>query len=252
MSENSIQIFEHEMFGRIRTLMINDEPYFVGKDVAMVLGYSNPPKAIRDHVDEEDKTVNELFTVNGTRGILINESGVYSLIISSKLQVAKQFKHWVTHDVLPTIRRTGSYSIQSKPDSCMIDDPIQRAERWIEERKEYIALEQKIEKDKPLVEFAEHIQTSDDCISMNDMAKLASKNGIKIGRNRLFAFLRNQKVLKKDNIPYQRYIEAQRWFQVKESVYDTANFTRICLTTMVTPQGQRGIIKMIKKERLLV
>ena len=87
---------------------------------------------------------------------------------------------------------------------------------------------------------------------MNDMAKLASKNGIKIGRNRLFAFLRNQKVLKKDNIPYQRYIEAQRWFQVKESVYDTANFTRICLTTMVTPQGQRGIIKMIKKERLLV
>ncbi len=114
MSENYIQIFEHEMFGRIRTLMISDEPYFVGKDVAMVLGYSNPPKAIRDHVDEEDKTVNELFTVNGTRGILINESGVYSLIISSKLQAAKQFKHWVTHEVLPTIRRENTSLFKNK------------------------------------------------------------------------------------------------------------------------------------------
>lgn len=139
-----------------------------------------------------------------------------------------------------------------KQDSYMIENPAERARRWAEEYEEKLALEQKIEKDKPLVEFAEHIQVSEDCISMNDMAKLASKNGVKIGRNRLFAFLRNQKVLKKDNIPYQKYIEAQRWFQVKESVYDTANFTRICLTTMVTPQGQRGIIKMIKKERLLV
>lgn len=82
---------------------------------------------------------------------------------------------------------------------------------------------------------------------MNDMAKHASKNGVKIGRNKLFTLLRDRKILQRNNVPYQRYIEAQPWFQVKESVYDSANFTRICLTTMVTPQGQKGIIKLLKK-----
>ncbi len=130
----------------------------------------------------------------------------------------------------------------------MIENPAERARRWAEEYEEKQALEQKIERDKPLVEFAEHIQTSEDCISMNDMAKLASKNGVKIGRNRLFAFLRDKKILQKSNVPYQRYIEAQPWFEVKESIYDSANFTRLCLTTMVTPQGQKGIIRMLKKE----
>lgn len=109
---NEIQIFNNSEFGEVRTLMINNTPYFVGKDVATVLGYSNPQKAIRDHVDEEDKTVNDLFTVNGTQGILINESGLYSLILSSKLPTAKKFKRWVTSEVLPAIRKTGSYTVK--------------------------------------------------------------------------------------------------------------------------------------------
>lgn len=106
---NELKIFENTEFGSIRTLEINNEPYFVGKDVAEVLGYSNPQKALRDHIDEEDKTLNEMFTVNGTMGILINESGLYSLILSSKLPKAKEFKRWVTSEVLPAIRRTGEY-----------------------------------------------------------------------------------------------------------------------------------------------
>ena len=104
-----MKIFENKEFGEIRTIMINDEPYFVGKDVAEILGYTNPQKAIRDHIDEEDKTLNESFTVNGTKGVLINESGLYSLILSSKLPNAKKFKHWITSEVLPTIRKTGGY-----------------------------------------------------------------------------------------------------------------------------------------------
>lgn len=107
-----LQIFSNAEFGDVRTLVLNNEPWFVGKDVAGVLGYSNPQKAVRDHIDDDDKTLNESFTVNGTQGVLINESGLYSLILSSKLPNAKAFKRWVTSEVLPSIRRTGAYGVQ--------------------------------------------------------------------------------------------------------------------------------------------
>lgn len=106
---NDIQIFNNAEFGEIRTIEQNGEPWFVGKDVATALGYSNPQKAIRDHVDEQDRTVNDSFTVNGTQGVLINESGLYSLCFSSKLEGAKRFKRWVTSEVLPSIRKNGGY-----------------------------------------------------------------------------------------------------------------------------------------------
>lgn len=109
MSNSEVILFRHEQFGEIRTLNINGEPWFVGKDVALSLGYTNPAKALRDHVDSDDVTVNDSFTVNGTQGKLINESGMYSLILSSKLPSAKAFKHWVTAEVLPSIRRNGAY-----------------------------------------------------------------------------------------------------------------------------------------------
>lgn len=120
--ENSIEIFKNETFGEIRVVEVEGEPWFVGKDIASVLGYSNPQKAIRDHVDEDDKTVNELFTVNGTKGILINESGLYSLILSSKLPSAKKFKSWVTGEVLPSIRKTGAYIVRREPTQFEIDE----------------------------------------------------------------------------------------------------------------------------------
>ena len=176
---NEIKIFENEEFGSVRTMEINGEPYFVGKDVAEILGYANTSKALIDHVDDEDKLNNETLSSLGQRGgWLINESGLYSLILSSKLPNAKKFKRWITSDVLPAIRKTGSYSIQNKPDSYTIEDPAARARRWAEEYEEKKALEAKIEEQKPLVEYAEHIQASKDVIDMKSMAKLASKNGI--------------------------------------------------------------------------
>lgn len=244
---NEIKIFENEEFGKVRTVEENGKVLFCGKDVAEALGYRSPKDAISAHCKGAVK--HRLPTSGGTQEIkFIPEGDVYRLVAHSRLPSAEKFESWIFDEVLPTIRRTGEYKLIQKPDSYMIDNPAERARRWAEEYEEKLALEQKIEKDKPLVEFAEHIQTSDDCISMNDMAKLASKNGVKIGRNRLFAFLRDKKILQRNNVPYQRYIEAQSWFQVKESVYDSANFTRICLTTMVTPQGQSGIIRMLKKE----
>ena len=105
-----LQIYKNAELGSVRTAVIGDEPFFVGKDVAEILGYSNPQKALRDHVDEEDKTLNDSFTVNGTKGVLINESGLYSLILRSQLPKAQKFKRWVTSEILPSIRRHGMYA----------------------------------------------------------------------------------------------------------------------------------------------
>ena len=245
---NEIKIFENEEFGSVRTMEINGEPYFVGKDVAEILGYTNTSKALIDHVDDEDKLNNETLSSLGQRGgWLINESGLYSLILSSKLPNVKKFKRWVTSDVLPAIRKTGIYSIQSKPDSYTIEDPAARARRWAEEYEEKKALEAKIEEQKPLVEYAEHIQASKDVIDMKSMAKLASKNGIKIGRNKLFSFLRDRKILDRENIPYANYMDKE-WFQVVESPYTFNNGdVKIIKTTLVSPKGQIGIIRQLKK-----
>ena len=246
---NEIKIFENEEFGSVRTMEINGEPYFVGKDVAEILGYSKARNAIANHVDDDDKKVAPIQgDLGGTQEMtVINESGLYSLIMSSKLPNAKRFKRWVTSEILPSIRKTGSYSIQSKPDSYTIEDPIERAKRWIEEQEEKKALEVKIEAQKPLVEYAEHIQASDDSIDMKSMAKIASKRGIKIGRNKLFSFLRCHKILDSDNIPYANYMD-RGWFEVVESTYVLANGEeKITKTTRVTPKGQIGIIKQLKK-----
>ena len=118
-----VQVFENTEFGKVRTVLINNEPYFVGKDIAEILGYSNVRKAIADHVDEEDKTRNESLRVNGTALNLINESGLYSLILGSKLEGAKKFKRWVTGEVLPSIRKTGNYTTVTVHQ----DSPLEKA-----------------------------------------------------------------------------------------------------------------------------
>lgn len=117
-NENKIQVFEKEEFGKVRTLMRDGEPWASGKDVATALGYKNPQEAIRLHVDDEDKTVSDSLTVNGTKLTLINESGLYSLILSSKLPKAKEFKRWITSEVLPALRKTGSYGTAKAPDTA--------------------------------------------------------------------------------------------------------------------------------------
>ena len=251
---DGIKTFTNKEFGTVRTIVKDGEPWFVGKDVAEILGYKETAKAIRTHICAEDKGVSVLDTPGGQQKItLINESGLYSLILGSKLPKAKTFKRWVTSEVLPTIRKTGGYVAN---DEMFINTYLPNADTQTRElfRLNLSTIRQlnnKIEQDKPLVDFASHIQTSEDCISMNDMAKLANKNGIKIGRTRLFNFLREKKVLGcKDghkNMPYQRYIDTQPWFQLKESSYIQNGEVRIGLTPMVTPKGQSGIIRMLRK-----
>lgn len=252
---NEIKIFENEEFGKVRTIIKDGEPWFVGKDVATILGYSNGNRDIIRHVDDEDRIMLDSKTqyrfgieLGQRGGWIINESGLYALILGSEKLDAKKFKHWVTSEVLPTIRRTGSYLIQQKQDSYMIENPAERARRWAEEYEEKLALEQKIEQDKPLVEYASQIQTSEDTISMAEMAKIAAKNGIKIGRTRLFEFLRKKKVLDYKNVPYQRYVEQQPWFEIRESTYYAYGEPKLQLTTRVTPKGQIGIVNLLKRQ----
>lgn len=249
MANEIMKVFESEEFGKVRTLDVNGEPYFVGKDIATILGYSNPSKAIIDRIDDDDKLSSQFSNSGQAREMaIINESGLYSLVLSSKLPTAKKFKRWITSEVLPSIRKVGTYSIQQKPDSYMIDNPVERAKRWIEEYEEKKALEVKIDGQKPLVEFAEQIQASTDVIDMKSMAKLASKNGIKIGRNKLFDFLRKQSVLDSENIPYANYMDRE-WFEVIENTYvfSCSDETKITKTTLVRPKGQMGIVRMLKK-----
>lgn len=112
MPKNEVQLFENAEFGKIRTLVLDGEPWFVGKDVALALQYTNPQKAVRDHVLEEDRGVNKMDTPSGKQNlVIINESGLYVLIFGSKLESAKRFKHWVTSEVLPAIRKTGTYNL---------------------------------------------------------------------------------------------------------------------------------------------
>lgn len=156
-----IKIFENERFGAIRTVEQNGEPWFAGKDVAIALGYSNPQKAIRDHVDGEDRTVNESFIVNGTPIALINESGLYSLVLSSKLPTAREFKRWVTSEVLPSIRKTGGYITgqEELTDAELMAKALLVAQKQIEQREQRInALETANKKLLPDADYGKSLQ----------------------------------------------------------------------------------------------
>ena len=187
---NEIEIFKNEEFGQIRTMLINNEPYFVGKDVAEILGYANPQKAIRTHVDNEDKGVNEMDTPGGKQEIIvINESGLYSLMLSSKLPNAKKFKRWVTSEVLPSIRKHGAYMTNETLEEALTspDFLIKLATELKKEKEQRQALEKEQKKNAPKVLFADAVSGSNTSILIGDFAKILKQNGVKIGQNKLFS-----------------------------------------------------------------
>lgn len=251
---SSIQLFTAPTGNQIRTIELNNTAYFVGKDIALALGYNNPQKAIRDHVDTEDKTVNETFTVNGTSPTLINESGLYSLILSSKLSTAKQFKRWVTSEVLPAIHRQGGYMVDianESPEETMAR-ALTIASATMERQKARIAAlesqnaqqQQELTAAAPKVLFADAVSQSDTCILVGELAKLIRQNGYNIGQNRLFAYLREHGYLTKSNSPTQRSMEKGLFRVIERTVVDPQNNARICLTTKVTGKGQQYFCNM--------
>lgn len=169
---NELQIFNNPEFGEVRTVSIDGEPWLVGKDVAVALKYTNPQKAIRDHVDSEDTTVNESFTVNGTKGLLINESGLYSLVLSSKLPTAKKFKRWVTSEVLPAIRKHGGYHIEELTGRELMAKALLEAQAVLAEKDTTIAKQtQLIGELKPKADYTDRILQSKSLVTITQIAK---------------------------------------------------------------------------------
>ena len=246
---NEIKIFENSMFGKVRTIEMNGIPYFVGKDIAKILGYSRPDHAISNHVDDDDKLMYQIDTSGQNRTMfIINESGLYSLVLSSKLPKAKEFKHWVTSEILPSIRRHGAYmtdDILAKT----IENPdflINLLTEMKEEKQRRIVAEEKIKADRSKVLFAESVEVSKGSILVGDLAKLIKQNGYEIGQKRLFEWLRANGYLMKSgnsyNMPTQYSMELGL-FEVKEHVINNPDGSvRVTRTPKVTGKGQRYFI----------
>ena len=246
---NEIQIFNNPEFGEVRTVEIDGNPWFVGKDIADALGYQNVSKALRDHVDEEDKLNNESLSSLGQRGgWLITESGVYALVFSSKLPTAKKFKHWVTSEVLPSIRKHGAYMTPETLEKALLnpDGMIKVLQALKEEQEKNKQLAADNEQMKPKALFADAVASADTSILIGDLAKLIRQNGVEIGQKRLFAWMRDNGYLMKGgtsyNMPTQKSMELGI-LEVKErTIQNPDGSARITRTTKVTGKGQQYFV----------
>ncbi|MBE6844926.1 MAG: phage antirepressor Ant [Ruminococcus sp.] len=240
-------LYQSEEFGKIRIVMIDNAPWFVGKDVAKILGYAQTSNMLK-RIDKEDFISSKLDGMN-MKSVLINESGFYNAVLGSKMPRAKAFRRWVTSKVLPTIRNTGGFVANEdmfiETYLPFLDEPYRNLFRL-----QMIAinkLNERIKHDQPLVEFANQVSNTDNLIDMNAMAKLARNMNIPIGRNRLFCWLRKNGILMQNNLPYQEYIE-RGYFAVKESVFETDSMNKTYQQTFVTGKGQQYIIGRLKNE----
>ena len=244
---NELEIFKNPEFGEVRTMVIENEPYFAGKDVATILGYKDTSDALKRHVDGEDK-LTRCFTDSGQSRemYVINESGLYSLILSSKLPEAKKFKRWITSEVIPSIRKNGGYiaNQENLTDDELLTRAVLVAQKKIAERDERIkALETDTQRMKPKEIFADAVATSQTSILVGDLAKMLRQNGLDIGGTRLFEKLRDEGYLIKRkgtdwNMPTQKAMDLGL-FEIKEHVHLNANGVNVTTKTpKVTGKGQ--------------
>lgn len=249
---NDLKIFENSEFGTVRTVTVNGEVMFIGKDVIGILGYQNGSRDINRHVDEEDRYKIMIFDGNQDKEtIIINESGLYSLILSGKMPNAKKFKRWVTAEVLPSIRKHGMYAVDD-----LINNPdlaIKAFTALKEEKERNRALQEDNDRMRPKEIFADAVAASDTSILIGDLAKLLRQNGIEMGQKRLFVWMRENGYLIKRkgadwNMPTQKSMELGL-LEVKERTINKPDGSvRIIKTTKVTGKGQQYFINKFLKE----
>lgn len=246
---NEIMTFDNEEFGTVRTAIINNEPWFVLADVCKILGIGNS-RMVSDRLDE-DELMSVKLTSGGQRRIMtvVNESGLYAVILRSNKPQAHGFRKWVTADILPTIRKTGGYvNDADKFVETYLPFADEPTKNLFKIQFEYInQLNDRIRRDEPKVKFADHVSDTINLIDMNDMAKLCADHGIRIGRTRLFAWLRAKGILMAGNLPYQEYIE-RGYFRVKESVFEMHGEIKTYQQTLVTGKGQQYILARLMRE----
>ena len=238
---NDLQLFNNPEFGAVRAVEVDGEPWFVGKDVAQALGYNDTDQALRKHVDDEDKLTRRFDGSGQERSMTtINESGLYSLVLSSKLPGAKKFKRWVTAEVLPTIRKTGGYQLPKDYPSAL------RA--LADTAEKLLAAETENEANRPKVLFADAVSTAKTSILVGELAKLLKQNGVDIGQNRLFGWLRENGFLIRRNgtdfnMPTQKSMDLGL-FEIKETVVSHADgHTSVNKTPKVTGKGQQYFVQ---------
>lgn len=238
---NDLQLFNNPEFGAVRAVEVDGEPWFVGKDVAQALGYNDTDQALRKHVDDEDKLTRRFDGSGQGRSMTtINESGLYSLVLSSKLPGAKKFKRWVTAEVLPTIRKTGGYQLPKDYPSAL------RA--LADATEKLLAVETENEANRPKVLFADAVSTAKTSILVGELAKLLKQNGVDIGQNRLFGWLRENGFLIRRNgtdfnMPTQKSMDLGL-FEIKETVVSHADgHTSVNKTPKVTGKGQQYFVQ---------
>ena len=249
MGNSPLALFEHEKFGSLRDVERKVQPWFVAKDVCDILEMGNPRSSLA-LLDEDEKGVHSMDTPGGKQEMtIISEPGLYSLILRSRKPEAKAFKRWVTHDVIPSIRKRGLYATPQTVEAMLADPDtaIKLLTSLKEERAKSAALAAKVEQDAPKVLFADSVAASRSSILIGDLAKLLVQNGVKIGQNRLFVYLREKGFLiqsgSRKNTPTQRSME-MGLFEVKEYlVHNPDGSTRTRFTTKVTGKGQLYFVK---------
>ena len=243
--DNKIQVFQNNELGELRVIEINSEPWFVAKDICEILGLSNPTMAI-NRLDEDERTKLNL----GRQGEanIVNEYGLYNLILASRKKEAKEFKRWITHEVLPAIRKTGGYIAGEEK---MSDDELIAKAMGVLHRKLEQANKQ-LEQQKPKVIFADSVETSKDSILIRDLAKLLNQNGIDMGQNRLYDYMRENGYLinsrfEDRNMPTQKAMN-MGLFEIKEGTINTSHGTRLARVTKVTGKGQIYFMNKFKQQ----
>ncbi|WP_409339036.1 BRO family protein [Lactobacillus mulieris] len=246
-----LRLFQFEE-QNVRTLVIDDEPYFVGKDVAEILGYAKPRNAISVHVDDEDK---KDAPIQGPLGgvqtmTMVNESGLYSLIFSSKLPTAKKFKRWVTSEVLPTIRKHGAYMTEQKIEEALLnpDTLITLAKQLKAEKEQRLLAQKQVEEMTPKAVFHDAVANAENTMLVRDVAHFLRQNGVDIGGTRFFVWLRLNGFLTKNNQPTQLSLE-RGYFRVKETVVHTNHGFKTKTTPKITGRGQTFFLKKMLKEQ---
>lgn len=236
-----IQIFKNEQFGEVRTIAKDGEPWFVANDICKVLGHTNSRVAVAS-LDEDEKGVSKVYTLGGEQQMtVVNEAGMYQLVIRSNLPAAKAFKRWITHEVIPTIRRHGAYATETTIESIIADPEsgiklLQALKAEQEHRKEAEAI---AEAQRPKALFADAVAASDNSILVGELAKILRQNGVETGQNRLFRWMRdNGYIMRYTNVPTQYSME-RGLMEVKErAINNPDGSVRITQTIKVTGKGQ--------------
>lgn len=250
---NELKTFQNPKFGTIRTTTINGEPWFVAVDVCKALEIQNHKDAI-GRLDEDEKTGVDLTDPHGRvqNTNCVNEPGLYALVLGSRKPEAKAFKRWITHEVIPAIRKHGAYMTPEKVEEILLnpDTIIKLATELKEERERTAALNAKIKADKPYTEFGAAIAANSDAILVRDFAKLLHNDGIKMGEKRLYKWLRENGFLMQTAPikPYQKYVD-MGWFRVDERSISTVQGQMIVSTTKITGKGQMGLLSALRASR---